>query len=64
MSQRRKLTPDEKKKVSEYARKIDEGKFPGKKIVINLDDEIDENGKVHWNTVAFDEVELKAIPNA
>lgn len=54
MSKRRKLTPEEKQQVEAYARK---NAAPGKVIsAINVRDEIDEEGKVHFTTLYVEEM--------
>lgn len=54
MSKRRKLTPDEKKQIEAYARKT---AAPGKTIsTITVNDEIDDNGKVHFTTLYVEEM--------
>ncbi len=51
----RKLTNDEKRKVTEHARKIDAARFPDAVLSIIVEDEIDDDGRVHWRTCAVKE---------
>lgn len=53
MSKRRALTPEEKRKVEEYARAH---ATPGKTISsIVVRDEMDDDGKVHFTTLYIEE---------
>jgi hypothetical protein len=61
MSKRRKLTPDEKKKVERWAREKEQPRYPGKAIRIVVKDEVDENGTVHYETVCISEVPFSRI---
>jgi hypothetical protein len=64
MSKGRKLTPDEKAQISRWAHERESGKHPGASIQILVEDEIDDNGKVHYRVTAVTEsiVSLEDLP--
>ena len=53
---RRKLTDEEKMKIQEYANRVESERFPDSHITIIVEDEIDDEGKVHWRAVASKEI--------
>ncbi len=54
MSKRRKLTPEEKRKIEAYAR---QNATPAKTIrIITVQDEMDDDGKVHFTTLYVEEM--------
>jgi hypothetical protein len=64
MSKRRRMTEDEKAEVSVWAHEREARKHPGAVITIEVDDEIDDEGRVHYRTIATTEsvVALEDLP--
>lgn len=58
MGDKRRLTEAEKKKISAKAYITESAKYPNASITIEVADEIDENGRVHYHTVSMTESEL------
>jgi len=64
MSKRRKMTEDEKTEVSVWAHEREARKHPGASITIQVEDEIDDDGRVHYRTIVTTEsvVALEDLP--
>ncbi len=59
MPEPRKLTPDEKKRVHQWALTMEQEKYPDAHIVITVEDDMDAEGRVHYQTMAMTE---KVVP--
>ena len=64
MSKRRRMTEDEKAEVTVWAHEREGRKHPGATITVQVEDEIDEEGRVHYRTIATTEsaVPLEDLP--
>jgi hypothetical protein len=56
MSKRKKLTSSEFMKVQQWAYEREKEKFPDTMVTIEVEDELDENGKVHYTANKFTEM--------
>ena len=65
MSHRRKLTDDEKLVVEAWALNRERPKYPGADVTIDVQDDVDEGGNVHYITLAIAEtaVQLSQVMN-
>ncbi len=47
----RKLTDAEKKKIHDYALRVERARNPDANVSVVVGDELSDDGKVHWNAI-------------